>query len=804
MRSTKKAVADLLTIILFSVCFGTLSAAQPFTSAAFQADVTVPIGHALMGGGIAPASEVIDPLYAKGFVLLGGEQPLVWCAVDWCEIRNDAFDTFRDALAEAAGTTRERVFLAAVHQHDTPVADFAAQGLLDEAGLEKSLCDVAFAREAIDRTAAALRKALPHAQPITHYGTGKATVAGIASNRRVVAEEGSVAYNRTSSTPDAAIRNAPIGLIDPALRLLSFWNGDTPVAVISNYAVHPMSYYGRGGVSADFVGMARERLQADIPGALHLYFSGCSGDLVAGKYNAGRDEERAKLAERLYIAMHEAWKHTTRHPLEQISFRNESLILPLRNTEGYSEAALRTVLTDTGAKTFQRNLAAMGLNWHMRHDSGQAIDVPLVDFGKAQFVLMPAESFVAFQLAAQRIRPESMVLVAGYGECAPGYIPSAQAESEDFIEHHDWCWVDPGAHAAMRDALRKLLAQSPGWGPLPQANGTVDIPAQEWPHAPGPRTVKVYLHYPNGALENVDEQTGLILTLHNWNGTAARGAPDPQVLADRFNLIGIAVDYLQSGDFDVAEDPPYDFGYLQALDALRALFFVYDGMRASGVSFDASRLYCTGGSGGGNVTLMANKLAPRTFAAVFDFSGMSRLSDDIAYGFHAGSRLNAGYSEDPFSADCLTPDAQLLRDSSYLPHLRMMKAIGNSAKIVITHGREDEVCPFPDKADAANAMLAEGLDVETHFIGADQLDGEVFKDTGHSIGDRTRMLLEIGAAYLDPESGQCLRRQGPPDFELRDDAVRYTGPTGTYVIGYEAGYPVGRFEAHSAYSSKSH
>jgi hypothetical protein len=130
-----------------------------------------------------------------------------------------------------------------------------------------------------------------------------------------------------------------------------------------------------------------------------------------------------------------------------------------------------------------------------------------------------------------------------------------------------------------------------------------------------------------------------------------------------------------------------------------------------------------------------------------------------------------------------------------------MKAVDNRAKIVITHGMEDDVCPFQDKADAAAAMQKAGLDVETLFVGKDQLDGKIFKDTGHSIGDRTQMLLHIAAPYLDPESDRCLRREGPADFDLRDDRVRYPGPTGTYILGYEAGYPVGRFERHSVYSN---
>jgi hypothetical protein len=87
-----------------------------FFVSTFSADVTVPIGHGMVGGQWR-ATAVADPLYAKGLVLWGGERPVVFVSVDWCEIRNDAYDRWRDVIATAAGTTRERVLVSSVHQH---------------------------------------------------------------------------------------------------------------------------------------------------------------------------------------------------------------------------------------------------------------------------------------------------------------------------------------------------------------------------------------------------------------------------------------------------------------------------------------------------------------------------------------------------------------------------------------------------------------------------------------------------------------------------------------------------------------
>jgi hypothetical protein len=101
----------------------------------------------------------------------------------------------------------------------------------------------------------------------------------------------------------------------------------------------------------------------------------------------------------------------------------------------------------------------LGLSWRRRADAGRKIDVPVLDFGPAQLVLLPAEAYVEFQLLAQKLRPDSFVAVLGYGECGPGYIPIERAFLENDGNLHDWCWVDPGAEAAMNEALTAVLSR---------------------------------------------------------------------------------------------------------------------------------------------------------------------------------------------------------------------------------------------------------------------------------------------------------------------------------------------------------
>ena len=292
----------LLTVSLAAAAEEETGGSAGFRLATFSADVTPPLGHMLFTGRWKRAEGIDSPLEARGFVLLppagGGEKPVVCCLVDWAEIRNDAYDRWRDVLATAAGTTRERVLVAAIHQHDTPLADLEAQRILEAAGSPHQVIDLAFHEEVVNRVAAELQRGLGSAEPVTHIGSGRGCVEKIASNRRYLLPDGTVRYDRMSSGKNLAARRAPEGAIDPCVSALSFWHGDRALAVLSVYAVHPMSYYGTGRIGADFPGLARAARQAATPGVFQIYGSGCSGNVTAGKYNDGSPETRAVLAQR--------------------------------------------------------------------------------------------------------------------------------------------------------------------------------------------------------------------------------------------------------------------------------------------------------------------------------------------------------------------------------------------------------------------------------------------------------------------------------------------------------------------------
>lgn len=422
--------------------------------ATFRADITPPIGHPLCGGSVKPVEAITDPQYALGIVLLNGDAPVVLCAVDWCGLCNEDHVLWRQKLAAAACTTPERVAVQCLHQHNAPYTDLATQRLISQQQGLSDIMDVEWFEEALDRVAQQLRRASDDAQPITHVAMGQARVDKVASNRRVLGPDGKVKGVRWSACRDQTLRDEPEGLIDPMLKTISFWDGDRKRAALHYYATHPMSYYGDGLVSSDFAGLARERRTAEDPGAMHVYFTGCGGNITAGKYNDGAPDKRPILMERMYRAMVESERQTERIALGRMEWRAKRVALPPRSD--LNEPTLLRDLADPTRTEAERRSAAWKLCSLRRLSQSPMLLTCLHLNSRLCLLHLPGEPFVEYQLYAQQQRPGGFVAVAGYGDAAPGYIPLAKSSEEGGYEPTA-ALAAPEAEWALKSTIAELV-----------------------------------------------------------------------------------------------------------------------------------------------------------------------------------------------------------------------------------------------------------------------------------------------------------------------------------------------------------
>jgi hypothetical protein len=423
--------------------------------ATFAVDATPPVGSPL---AYDPMKEVVMPLSCRGVVIMGEEAPLVLCAVDWIGLSNDGHKMFRQELARAAETTPDRVAVHAVHQHDAPQLDFSAEAIMAEHGASGVMFNVEHARQVIADAAKAVAEAKKHAIAVTHIGMGAGEVEEVASNRRILGEDGRVAWTRwTSGAREERNREAPVGLVDPLLKSIVFFHNEDALANLTYFAVHPQSYYRTGGANPDFPGVARQ-MREEATGVFHVHFTGAAGNIGAGKWNDGSPPYRKILADRLAEGMLRAWDGMKRVPVTSSDV--DWTVAPVQLPLGKHVVAdtLEKRLADPKVAVNDKAGAAKALAWARRCAAGETIDIQCLRLGPARVLHMPGELCVEYQLAAQEMRPDLFVAMAAYGEYAMGYICLEEAYAEGGYEASERASrVAPEVESVLMDAMRKLL-----------------------------------------------------------------------------------------------------------------------------------------------------------------------------------------------------------------------------------------------------------------------------------------------------------------------------------------------------------
>ena len=73
---------------------------------------------------------------------------------------------------------------------------------------------------------------------------------------------------------------------------------------------------------------------------------------------------------------------------------------------------------------------------------------------------LPGEPFVQYQLAAQRMRPDRFVCVAGYGDCGMGYIGGDRIFTDRGGYEQTYAFAGP-CEKLFLATIRRLLAAKP-------------------------------------------------------------------------------------------------------------------------------------------------------------------------------------------------------------------------------------------------------------------------------------------------------------------------------------------------------
>lgn len=207
---------------------------------------------------------VNDPCFAKALVLKSGETTAVLITLDAVavggigRVGNGFMATVRKGLQEL-GIAPSSVVVNASHCHGI------VRGDLEPLVIQS------------------VKEAMKNLVPVK-AGNGVGSETRISENRRLTMKDGSmVDMRRAYSMPlDEAV--ASVGPIDPQVGVLRLDGDDgTPLAVLYQFACHPIMNPPSKGCSADYPGFASKVIE-DATGAMAFFVQGCGGDINPVRY----------------------------------------------------------------------------------------------------------------------------------------------------------------------------------------------------------------------------------------------------------------------------------------------------------------------------------------------------------------------------------------------------------------------------------------------------------------------------------------------------------------------------------------
>ncbi len=234
-----------------------------------RADITPPVGIAQMNWG--SQSHILsvgnDPLGLCATALVLSDGKTKFAMVDIDRLFVNGLESSIERAAKLTGIPASNIRLAATHTH-AAVNVSAAKG---PAGLDLSDYQAAVKRYddfIIDKIVGLIVEADSQLQPAHIYGDrgeGRINI-----NRRVRAD---------GNDPPAVGRN-PSGFVDRDLIVFRIDGADgKPLAVLANFPCHgTVLAYENKKISADWIGMVRQVVEAAMPTAKCLFFQGAAGN----------------------------------------------------------------------------------------------------------------------------------------------------------------------------------------------------------------------------------------------------------------------------------------------------------------------------------------------------------------------------------------------------------------------------------------------------------------------------------------------------------------------------------------------
>jgi hypothetical protein len=311
--------------------------------------------------------------------------------------------------------------------------------------------------ELTENCARAAAESLDSMATISSLGYNETRIHGFASNRRILGRDGKVGEMRSSRCEDAALRDEPVGVIDPMLRTVAFKDSAGKIAgSMSFYATHPQVSNGREMYSADAPGEALRIVAGRCRDGLHAFFTGAGGNVAAGKYASTTDLEGNLLKFGQILADGISLNLDAMRWEEAQALHWHVTDFPFPRQQIDREELLR-LIKDESFGRFQRLQKAVLLTC-LEYAKNSSYHLSLLRTGPVRILFLPGEPFVEYQLYAQSLIPDEYLAVAG--NCSDNflYLPLAKHFAEGGYEVCSFCWCAEDFESRFKATLPSVLS----------------------------------------------------------------------------------------------------------------------------------------------------------------------------------------------------------------------------------------------------------------------------------------------------------------------------------------------------------
>lgn len=324
------------------IVFALLSAALAISS--LQADA-VRAAPLLAGVGKVDitnveAGPVNDRLYARALVLKSGETTAVLMSLDAVAvgeigyIKNDFFPNLRARLEKELRIPPKNLLVNASHCHGIVCTDVG------------------------ERAFQAVKQAAENLVPV-HIGAGTGREDRIMENRRLKLQSGREADVRHAYSLPADDEVADVGPVDPEIGILRLDRTDgRTLAVVYNFACHPIQGVPGGGNTADITGFSSQVIEENLSdGTVALFLQGCGGDINPVFYkDVDHPRDAEPLGNLLGLSTLRAVRKIQPKPDERLVVLNETLALPR------ADVAQRIIALEAEQQRLLKSLQGTSLN----------------------------------------------------------------------------------------------------------------------------------------------------------------------------------------------------------------------------------------------------------------------------------------------------------------------------------------------------------------------------------------------------------------------------------------------------------